>query len=244
MKRRSLIIGGTRGAGRALAHKWAAEGRDVFSLSRKPPEGKLGPIMGVTYLQADLRDTAAVLKALEPALKPGLGDLVFFQRFRGEGDPWQGELDTTLSATKTIVEAASDVFAEDGAVVVVGTVINRFVVPDGSVGYHVAKAGLEALVRFFAVQLAPKGVRVNGVCPSTFEKEESREHFRSSKDLLDMYRQVIPLGRIGTTEELAEVITFLCGPQASYITGQNIVVDGGFSLIWQEALAKRLALKK
>lgn len=245
MKRHALIVGGTKGAGRALVLKWMAEGREVSVVSRSAPAGALGPVVGVRYTQADLKEPAAVKKAVEHVLKSGpIHDLVFFQRFRGEGDSWSGEIDTTLTATKNVIEAVGERFGEKAAVVAVGSVITRFVAEASSIGYQVAKAGLEALVRYYAVNLAKKGVRVNGVCPSTFEKEESREYFKSNRELTDMYAKVIPLGRIGTTEELADVIDFLCGPKASYITGQNLVVDGGFSLVWHESFAKRFLLKK
>ena len=245
MKRHALIVGGTKGAGRALVLKWIEEGREVSVVSRTAPSGKLGPVAGVRYSQADLKDPAAVKKAVEHVLEFGpIHDLVFFQRFRGEGDSWAGEIDTTLTATKNVIEAVGERFGEAAAIVAVGTVITRFVAEGTSVGYHVAKAGLEELVRYYAVNLAKKGVRVNGVCPSTFEKEESREFFAGNAELKEMYRKVIPLGRIGTTRELAEVISFLCSPQSSYITGQNIVVDGGFSLTWHESFARRFVLEK
>ena len=245
MKRHALIVGGSKGAGRALALKWAKEGRGVSVISRTAPSGKLGPVKGVIYSQADLKDPEAVKKAVGRVLKRGpIHDLVFFQRFRGEGDSWAGEIDTTLTATKNVIDAVGDRFGPAAAIVAVGTVITRFVAEGTSLGYHVAKAGLEELVRYYAVHLAPKGIRVNGVCPSTFEKKESHDFFKSNEELKEMYRQVIPLGRIGTADELAEVITFLCGPQSSYITGQNIVVDGGFSLTWHESFARRFALGK
>ncbi len=245
MKRHALIVGGTKGAGRALAGKWIKEGREISVVSRTAPSGKLGPLAGVHYFQADLSDSKAVKKVVGNVLKRGpIHDLVFFQRFRGEGDSWAGELDATLTATKNVIDAVGTRFGEAAAIVAVGTVITRFVAEGSSLGYHVAKAGLEALVRYYAVSLAKNGVRVNGVSPSTFEKEESREFFRGDVNLAEMYRKVIPLGRIGTADELADVISFLCGPQSSYITGQNIVVDGGFSLVWQESFARRFLLKK
>jgi NAD(P)-dependent dehydrogenase (short-subunit alcohol dehydrogenase family) len=58
---------------------------------------------------------------------------------------------------------------------------------------------------------------------------------------MNLYKTIIPLARMGTSEEVANVIAFLCSHKASFVTGQNIVVDGGLSLIWQETLARRLS---
>jgi 3-oxoacyl-[acyl-carrier protein] reductase len=72
-------------------------------------------------------------------------------------------------------------------------------------------------------------------------KAESREFYLRNKPLQRLYRQITPLGRMGTTEEIAGVIAFLCSPAASFVTGQDIAVDGGLSLLWQESVARKAA---
>jgi NAD(P)-dependent dehydrogenase (short-subunit alcohol dehydrogenase family) len=172
-----------------------------------------------------------------------LSNLVFLQRYRGKHDDWNGEIETTLTATKYIVEQLSAEF-DDGAdksMVLVSSVFSRFVGDGQALSYHVAKAGLDQMVRYYAVVLGPKGIRVNGVSPITFLKEESKDVYLKDAKLMNLYKTIIPLARMGTSEEVANVIAFLCSHKASFVTGQNIVVDGGLSLIWQETLARRLS---
>ncbi|HEX8096589.1 MAG TPA: SDR family oxidoreductase, partial [Pyrinomonadaceae bacterium] len=95
--------------------------------------------------------------------------------------------------------------------------------------------------RYYAVKLGPRGVRVNCVSPGAVLKDESKDFYLKNERLYNLYRRITPLGRMATSEEIADVVTFLCGPKAAFITGQNIIVDGGLSLGWHESLARGLA---
>jgi NAD(P)-dependent dehydrogenase (short-subunit alcohol dehydrogenase family) len=239
----TLILGGTKGLSRALVDLLYQEGKEVSLAARHAPasgRGKTGP----RFHPVDLSD----LKALPAALKAivrrtgKLSHLVFFQRYRGAGDPWAGELDVSLSATKTAIETLAGHFdGRDNSIVIVGSVNATLITPELPASYHVAKSGLVQLVRYYAVALGPKGIRVNSVSPGTVLKEESKDFHLKNKRLQDLYKKISPLGRMGTAEELARVIRFLSGPESSYLTGQDIVLDGGMSLQWQEALARKVA---
>ena len=97
----------------------------------------------------------------------------------------------------------------------------------GRLSYSASKTGLLGLTRSFSVELAPRNILVNCVSPGFVDTELTRESLTTS-ELEDLKKQV-PLGRLASTTEIAKVVLFLCSELNSFITGQNIVVDGGFT---------------
>ena len=168
--------------------------------------------------------------------------LIFFQRYRDKADPWLGELATSLTATKLLVEifAAQCQKTANHAIVAVGSSAVSFVASEQPIGYHAAKAALAQIIRYYAVQLGPLGVRANLVSPALLLKEESRHALEADARLMEVYKSITPLGRIGLPEDVAQLIIFLCSAAASFITGQDIAVDGGISLVAHASLGRKL----
>jgi 3-oxoacyl-[acyl-carrier protein] reductase len=245
MQKHSLIIGGTRGIGRELAKIFSGEGQLVSIIGKRPLSAEDATMAGVQAWTVDLVDEKAVESALDEITerRGKLNSLVFLQRFKGEGDKWIGEVETSLSATKKVIEAVAGKFSDagDNSIVVVSSIADQFIAEGQPVGYHVAKAGLFQMVCYYAVTLGAKGIRVNCVSPGTVVKQENREFYTKSDKLQELFKKTIPLARMGTAVESANVIAFLCSPKASFVTGQKIVVDGGVSLLSQESLARKLA---
>ena len=244
MTTHSLIVGGTRGTGRALVRAFASDHDVVSIIGRRPPPEADHQVPNTRYSLIDVSDQEKLSSGLaEIVSKNGkLNNLVFLQRYRGEEDSWKGELDVSLTATKNAIEALADSFDDAGhaSIVMVSSIADHVVVDGQDVGYHVAKAGLDQMMRFYAVSLAPRRIRVNCVSTGTLVKEESRDYYMNNKELQELYGKIIPLGRMATSEDIVNAIAFLCSPQASYITGQNIVVDGGLGLKGQESMARGL----
>lgn len=239
----TLIVGGTRGIGREVVRQFLRTGHRLTVLGRRP-----GPKRGVTSHPVELADQAAVLAALAKALKENgrLTNLVFLQRFRGEGDTWQGELDVSLTATKLVIERLAGEFVRQrrdalNSIVICGSNASRLVASEQPVGYHAAKAALRQMARYYACSLAPRGIRVNCVTPGVVLKDEAREYYRKNSDLHALYCRMTPLGRMGSPRDIADAVSFLCGSGAAFITGQEIIVDGGLSLLWQASLGNALA---
>ena len=238
-----MVVGGTRGVGRAVVAALAREGDAVSVLARRlPPDGERAA-PDAHYLTADLLDAEAVERSVREAVgRHGpLGCLVFVQRYRGDGDAWAGELATSLTATKTLIECRRRPVRRGRAGRHRRGRLRRHAVRHRAhpVGYHVAKAGLMQMMRYYAAALGPRNVRVNAVSPTTVLKRESRDFYLKNEALCSYYKSAIPLGRMGTAEEMAGVVAFLCGSKASFITGQEIVVDGGMSLLLHDAPTPR-----
>jgi len=240
-RKHSVIIGGTKGVGRELAELLAASGQHVTAVGRNPgtfPEHVEG-------FAGDAEDAQALLAALGRHIEKrgALSSLVFLQRYRGNGDSWAGELAVSMTATKTLLEGLASRFDPRGdrSICIVTSNASSFVARNQTLAYHTSKAALKQMARFYAVKLGPQGIRVNVVSPCTFVKPESAAYYADQAKLQELYRTITPLARMGTAKEVARAVAFLCGPEASFITGQDLTVDGGLSLMLQDALAREVA---
>lgn len=243
-RKHSLIIGGTRGIGRALVRALAGKGRNVSVIGKHAPEKKDLKMPRVHYWTTNLLSQKNIEKVLTRIISRNgkLDNVVFFQRYRGTGDKWKNDIGISLTATKHIIEHLIDKFDVQGerSIAIVSSLLSRYVGSEQPVSYHVVKAALEQMARFYAVSLGHQMIRVNGVSLGTILKEESQNFYIKNKKLYDFYKAIIPLGRMGTSKNIADVIMFLCSNKASFITGQTIIVDGGVSLQSQESLARQL----
>ena len=241
-QRHALIIGGTSGAGRVAVARLHKSGYIVSVIARRPPTGAGLP--GVAYWTADITDRAATAAALGAIVKRGpISCVMFFQRFRGDHTQWDGEIDSTLTATKNLIDALVEkIKLRNCAIVVVNSIASRLVGPgNASLGYHVAKAGLAQLVRYYAASLGARGIRINAVTPGYFLKSETKSAVLKDKRLVKIISDATPLGRLGRADDVVDLMEFLCGDRASFITGQDIVVDGGLNLQYPEALLRSVA---
>jgi NAD(P)-dependent dehydrogenase (short-subunit alcohol dehydrogenase family) len=239
----SIVFGGSKGLGRVLARQLVARGDTVSVISRNEPP-RAERVKGVHYYCADITDAAETQLALDAAINKNgsLNYLTFCQRYRGKDDSWTGEIEVSLTAPKRVIEYVQSKFENgcDCGIVFVSSVFGDRVGEGQDISYHLGKAGMNHMARFYAVNLGRKGIRTNAVTPFTFLKEESKEFYLHNKELMGLYEEIIPLGRMATSEDNANVITFLCSPAAAFVNGQNIYVDGGLSLVWPETLARKL----
>lgn len=221
----------------------AQEGYELSVIGRRLPQESDRPIPNAKYWPVDILDPKAFAEAWEEIILQGgkLNNLVFCQRYRAEGDQWSGEIETGLTATMNIIERMvnESAYAPEATIVVVSSLASWFVTDDEQpAGYHVAKAGLDQMVRYYAVALGPKGIRVNSVNPCRVLKEESKDFYFNNLPIYELYKNIVPLGRMVTPEDVANAVEFLSGTKSSFVTGQSLVVDGGLSLQLQERLAR------
>jgi NAD(P)-dependent dehydrogenase (short-subunit alcohol dehydrogenase family) len=235
-----VIVGGSKGLGKVVAEKFLSRGCMVTILSRTPPVF----CENLRHISVDLNTLKDATDLTSEVIKIGgnLRYLIFCQRYRGDGDAWTGEIQVSLTATKLLIDAFSNYFLQgtDCAIGVVSSVYAQFVGSSQPAGYHVAKAGLNQLVKYNAWVLGKKGVRINSIMPLTYLKEESKEYYLENPKLINLYQKLVPLQKMGSAEDSANLLVFLCSEKAAFINGQSIYVDGGVSVIWPEELSKQL----
>lgn len=237
----AIVVGGTRGLGRALVELWA-EGTDSISvISRNLPSPSPASRERIRFYAADVTKSDEVERSLEQMAAVGgpVSKLVFSQRFRGAGaNSLRDELDVGLLATERMIDQllSKNRFARSASIVIVSSVASHLIAPEQSLGYHVNKAALEQLVRYQAIKLASFGIRVNAVAPNLILKEENLEFYRQNSSLKEKYESLIPLGTMGSSRDVAYAIDFLASERAAHITGQTLVVDGGLTLLLQHGL--------
>ena len=240
MNNHVVVVGGSKGLGRVVAEKFLARGFSVTVLSRTRPDFSAK----TQHISIDLNELkdATELATTVTELSGKIRYLIFCQRYRGDGDTWAGEIQVSLTATKLLIDAFKDHFetSVDCAIGVISSVYAQFVGSSQPAGYHVSKAGLNQLVKYNAWILGGKGIRINAVMPMTYLKEESKECYLSDSKLMNMYKRLVPLQKMGSAEDAANLLEFLCSEKAAFISGQSIYIDGGVSVIWPEELAKQL----
>ena len=235
-----LVTGGSRGIGRAIALRFAELGAARVAIG---------------YLRADTpaEETAAELKALgaEPVLVRGnisservvrevgaLGPLdvlvhnaatgVIRPALAAEDKHWDWTHAANARALLSLTRAAAPAMPAGSSIVALSSLGSHRVLENYAL-VGTSKAALEALVRYLAVELAPRGIRVNAVSGGVVETG-ALEHFPNRERMLEL-GAANPAGRLVTPEDMAAAVIFLCSPEADMIRGQTIVVDGGHSLL-------------
>lgn len=240
-----VVVGGTKGIGRAAVRLFANRGARVSIIGRTAsPELDLHN-QHIRLYRADLLQISEIDNALQSCFQENgeIAHLLFFQRYRGPADDWQGEIKVSLDATKKIIDFSKSLFDKsyDNSIVIIGSIAGRYVLDEQPISYHLVKAAILQMVRYYAVALGPLGIRVNCVTPDSIIKEEALVFYEKQKEFKDLLTSIIPMRRMGTAEDVANVIEFLCSSKAAYVTGQELVVDGGLSVVGNPSIARKVA---
>lgn len=242
-----LVTGGTRGIGRAIARRLAAEGPEHVVLGYcsdhdaardAVAELRSAGVEASTHC-ADVGQVELVEETFA-ALEARFGRLDVFvaNAARGafaEADvltarSWQRTMDLNARAFLVGAQQAARLMRGRGGRIVGLSSLGSSRYTPGYAALGAAKASLEATARYLAVTLAPAGINVNVVCGGLVDTASTRAHPEHER----LFREVAartPAGRVGRPQDLAGVVAFLCGPDAAWIRGQTIVADGGFSLV-------------
>ena len=232
-----LITGGTRGIGLACVERFAEEGYRVATLyknSRKIAE-ELSSRLGVTAMQCDVSDPDEV-KAAASHLIEEFGTVDVLVNNAGisysgllqdmTDSDWNNVIATNLSSAFFVSREIIPLMVRQGSGCIIN-VASMWGVTGASceVAYSSAKAGLIGFTKALAKELAPSGIRVNAVAPGAISTDMMSEY---SKDDVKAIAEETPLGRIGSTKNIADAVYFLSCESAEFITGEVLNVNGGF----------------
>jgi NAD(P)-dependent dehydrogenase (short-subunit alcohol dehydrogenase family) len=228
-----VIIGGSSPLGLACANAFVFSGKFVSIVCSQTSSAfdfKTDKIQAYKYDLEKLDSITAFFSQLRSE-HGEVTTLIFFQRYRGSGDLWDGEYAVSLRATQILIdEFSAQPFKANSSVVIISSPAATKVALEQPLSYHVAKAALSQIVRYYAVALGPLGIRVNGVQPAIVFKERAATFYEQHPELVQLYQRITPLGRMGSPKDIAGAVIFLCSNPAGFITGQVLVVDGGLSL--------------
>jgi 3-oxoacyl-[acyl-carrier protein] reductase len=230
--RKAIVTGATRGIGWAIAERLMAEGADVLITGTKPDGA--GPA-GARYHAVDFTDDAATA-AFADMIRTDTPDILVNNAGLNRNNPVDrislNDFDDihriNLRAPVQLIQAALPAMREKGW----GRIVNLCsiwskVVRTGRASYAASKFGLDGFTVAVAAEAAAQGVLINAISPGFIDTELTRRTV--SADQLEKLITDVPAGRLGQPDEIAAFVAWLAGPENTYISGQNIAIDGGFT---------------
>lgn len=244
----AVVTGASLGIGRATALALARRGAAVavnYRSSKAAAQEVVDEIAQAggkaIMVQADVADLSAmemlVSRTVEAfgRLDIAVSNAAYSDRelfVEAEMDGFRRTVDVTMWGAFHLLRAAARQMIDqgDGGVIAIVSSPHAFIPAPRAMAYNMAKAAVEHMAKTAAIELAEHGIRVNVIQPGWTDTPGERKF--ASEDTLERAGTKIPLGRLGTPEEMAEGLVFLCDPRHTYMTGATLLIDGGISLPW------------
>ena len=239
--RTAFVTGAGGGMGRRIAEDLMALGADVAMYDVKPEPGDLKRGLGkALYVQGDLRDDKAVGRAMNAAFALGgrldylanVAGVLLFDRdgsaAEGKLEGWDLTMEINLKSLAYTVRHAVPYMRKGGggAMVHVSSIQCMRGDPVPQDAYQASKAGVLALSRSLAIQLGKQGIRSNAILPGVV-RTPMQARWDNDAATVTKIERLVPIGRIGTAEDISNLCLFLLSDLAGFITGTEIVIDGG-----------------
>jgi enoyl-[acyl-carrier protein] reductase III len=236
-----LGTGGTRGIGLAIARRLVRDGarRAVLGYMRndRAAEAAATEIRDAGAEALLVRGEVSKPRVVEELASHGPYRVVVHNAATGviraaletEDKHWDWTLNANARALLSLARATAPRMEPGSSIVAISSLGSQRVL-ENYVLVGTSKAALESLVRYLAVELAPSGIRVNGVSAGVVETD-ALKHFPNREEMVEHSTKRTPVGRLVEPEDVADAVEFLCSPAAKMVCGQTLIVDGGFSLL-------------
>jgi 3-oxoacyl-[acyl-carrier protein] reductase len=234
----ALVTGASRGIGRAIALHLAGAGAEVivhYHKNRAAAESVAGELgQPVRLVQGDLRSPREIDGLVQNLADIHLDILVNNAALWGGTplgstslDTLEAMLDANVKGVFWLTQAVLPLLREGSRIVNVSSLAGRIGRAGGRSLYGATKAAVDAFTRNWALELAPRKIRVNAVAPGYIDTDMTAGYFSDPKVLQHAVDRQ-PFGRLGHADEVADVVLFLCSPASNWITGESLNVSGGF----------------
>ncbi len=233
----AVITGGTRGIGKAIANLICKAGGDVIVTGRNPVVKEFAKKTRMEYIPLDFLNQRSIddflsgiigLKSIDILIN-NAGINIIEPIDQLNYDNWDKILKVNLTGPMLLTKAVSNIMKRSlsGRILNISSIFG-IVSKEQRGSYSASKSGLIGLTRAMALDLAKHGILVNALCPG-FTLTEMTQSILSKKEIISLARQ-IPLGRFASPIDVAQTAVYLCSDLNTYITGQTLVVDGGFTI--------------
>lgn len=233
MKVNSLIFGASKGIGKEIFNDFKKK-HNVIGFARNVKKTK-------NLETLDLSKYENISNIIKKKIKyKNIDNIIFSQRYRGED--MLENFYVSLFSIKKIIETLYPKMTNKGSIVIIISQASEYILNDHDIDYHLIHAALNALTRFYAVKLGPKKIRVNSVSTVTIIKPENKKFYTKTNKIYKLIKKITPLSEMGTSKNISNTVQFLCDKKSSFITGQNINVNGGVNLLSHDAMVKKYFL--
>jgi NAD(P)-dependent dehydrogenase (short-subunit alcohol dehydrogenase family) len=234
----AIVVGGSGGFGEAIARRFVAEGARVVIVARDPERlERAAETIGAVAIRCDVTSSEQV-KALADQVISDMGRLDIAVNASGyedfcmiaqlEAERVERMVAVQFTGALYCIQHMANAMSEGGAITTIGS-LTATLTAEGYAPYAGAKAGLNHVTRIAASEYGERGIRINVVSASLVETPMTQA-IVNAPGVRDAFTAEIPLARFGTIDDIVDTVTWISSDQAGYITGQNILVDGGASL--------------